>query len=123
MDYIYYRCYRTHVIMIKDTNSSDRALQKDIQTWTLIYRDTDTLTKSFLKAVLVVTDHLLQQREVLLPNISQVFLEDQNQKWLQDIKTVIAERILRRNVYHLIPPSGDTGYKHACLFNYGIVLT
>ena len=78
MDYIYYRCYKAHVSIMKNTNSFDEALQKDIQTWTLIYRDTttDTLTKSILKAVLVVADHLLQQRAVLLPNISQVFLEE-----------------------------------------------
>ena len=78
MDYICYRCYKAHVSIMKNTNSSDEALQKDIQTWTLIYRDTttDMLTKSILKAVLVVADHLMQQRAVLLPNISQVFLEE-----------------------------------------------
>ena len=51
LDYICYRCYTAHASIMKDTNSSDEALQKDIQTWTVIYRDTDTLTKSILKAV------------------------------------------------------------------------
>ena len=78
MDYICYRCYKAHVSIMKNTNSSDEALQKDIQTWTLIYRDTttDMLTKSILEAVLVVADHLMQQRTVLLLNISQVFLNE-----------------------------------------------
>ena len=77
IDYICYRCYTAHVSTMKDINSSNKALQKDIQTWTVTYRDTttDTLIKSILKAGLVIADHLLQQRAVLLPHISQVFLE------------------------------------------------
>ena len=44
--------------------------------WTVKHRDTtDTLTKSVLRAVLLVANHLLQQKAVLLPHISQVFLE------------------------------------------------
>ena len=77
MDYMCYRCYTAHVNILKDMKSCDEALWKDIHTWTVIYRDTtrEKLTKSLLKAVLVVADHLLQQRAVLLPHISQVFLE------------------------------------------------
>ena len=62
--------------MMKDIQSSDEALQQDIQMWTVKHRDTtDTLTKSVLRAVLLVANHLLQQKAVLLPHISQVFLE------------------------------------------------
>ena len=51
---------KAHVSIMKNTNSSDEAVQKDIQNWTLIYRDTtrDMPIKSILKAVLVFADHL-----------------------------------------------------------------
>lgn len=77
LDYICYRCYTAHVNIMKNLTSSDEALKNDIQTWTVIYKDTttDRLTQAILKAVLVVSDHLLQQMAVLLPQISKVFLE------------------------------------------------
>ena len=75
-DCICCRYYTAHLSMMKDVQSSDEALQQDIQMWTIKHRDTtDTLTKSILRVVLLVADHLLQQKAVLLPHISQVFLE------------------------------------------------
>ena len=48
-----------------------------IRSWKDICADmsTDKLTKSLLSVVMIVAEHILNQKAVLLPQISQIFLE------------------------------------------------
>ena len=74
-DAICYSCYRVHLSLINSTQSSDEQLEEFMQIWLEKFNDVNTsiLTKSILRAVLVVGDNLLRQRAVLLPQVSQVF--------------------------------------------------
>ena len=74
-DAICYSCYRVHLSLINSTQSSDEQLEEFMQIWLETFNDVNTsiLTKSILRAVLVVGDNLLRQRAVLLPQVSQVF--------------------------------------------------
>ena len=76
-DTICYRCYKVHLSIMKDIELSDEALQQDIQSWTETHDNTatDRLTKSLLRVVIVIADHLLHQRAVLLPQVAHIFLE------------------------------------------------
>ena len=74
---ICYRCYKLHLSLLKDNQSSDEMLQHNIQAWLQTYHDehTNRLTRSILKTVLVLGKSLLHQQAVLLPQMCQVFLE------------------------------------------------
>ena len=76
-DWICNRCYEIHLNILKDTNCSDEVLQQDIGSWkdTCADRSTDKLTKSILSVVIIVAEHVLNHNAVLLPQISQTFLE------------------------------------------------
>lgn len=76
-DWICNRCYKIHLNILKDTNSSDEVLQQDIRSWkdTCADTSTDKLTRSILSTVIIVAEHILDEKAVLLPQISQTFLE------------------------------------------------
>ena len=54
---------------MKNVRLSNDFLEEKIHSWLITYHDTSTdrLTKSILRAVLVVSDNLLHQRALLLP--------------------------------------------------------
>ena len=64
---ICYRCYKLHLSLLKDNQSSDEMLQHTIQAWLQTYHDkhTNRLTRSILKTVLVLGKSLLHQQAVL----------------------------------------------------------
>ena len=76
-DWIFHMCYKIHLNILKDTNYSDEVLQQDFGSWkdTCADRSTDKLTKSILSVVIIVAEHVLNHNAVLLPQISQTFLE------------------------------------------------
>ena len=60
-DYICYNCYKIHLSILKNVKLSNDFLEEKIRSWLSTYHDTSTdrLTKSILRAVLVVSDNLL----------------------------------------------------------------
>ena len=80
-DYIYATCYKVHSSIIKALESKqqepDCTLQSVMDIWIVKCNDenTNALTRAVLKVVLFVAEQLLQQKSVLLPKASQVFLQ------------------------------------------------
>ncbi len=80
-DYLCSTCYKVHLAVLNslesESNTPDNVLRDSIEIWEykLSQGDTDRLTKAVLQAVLFVAKELACQRAVLLPVISQVFLD------------------------------------------------
>lgn len=93
-DYLCYNCYKLHTSILK---SLEPQLQEpDCMLWSLteIWRakasdkDTDRFTVAVVKAALFVAEQLLQQKAVLLPQASQVFLQAYGVNHIGGIKSV-----------------------------------
>ena len=80
-DYLCSMCYKVHLAVLRSLESEymtpDNVLRDNIKIWQykLSQEDTDKLTKAVLQAVLYVAKELANQRAVLLPVVSQVFLD------------------------------------------------
>jgi len=80
-DYLCYNCYKVHSSILTSLQSKqqepDCMLQSLMEIWIAKGgdKDTDALTRAVLKAVLFVAEQLLQQKTVLLPWASQIFLQ------------------------------------------------
>ena len=98
---ICYRCYKLHLSLLKDNQSSDEMLQHNIQAWLQTYHDehTNRLTRSILKTVLVLGKSLLHQQAVLLPQMCQVFLEAYGTSHSTESETIL-ERNRNRGSNH-----------------------
>ena len=59
-----------------ELNGSDEMLTKSIEEWEATHQahNTDQLTKAILSSVIFVAKHLLAQKALLLPWVSQIFL-------------------------------------------------
>ena len=82
-DCICYTCYKSHLSIVKalataEQQPSDDTLKRDMDMWSVKLTEvtTDAVARAVLKSVLLVSEHLLQQKAVLLPNVCQVFLEE-----------------------------------------------
>ena len=66
-DTICYSCYRVHLSLINSTQSSDEQLEEFMQIWLKKFNDVNTsiLTKSILRAVLVVGDNCVGCANIL----------------------------------------------------------
>ncbi len=79
-DYLCSTCYKVHLAVLhsieSESQTPDNVLQNRIDIWEykLSQDNTDELTQAVLQAVLFVAKELASQRAVLLPVVSQVFL-------------------------------------------------
>ena len=78
-DVLCYSCYRMHLLIIKNLEEqkigSDQQLQEDIDFWSGKYNNTtEEPTRSTLHTVITVANYLLQNRALLLPVSSKLFI-------------------------------------------------
>ena len=84
-DYVCSSCYKSHLALVKSHveqgNSSDMHLNDLIAIWEFKLSDstTDKLTRTVLHTAIFVARELLNQRAVLLPHVSRVFLHTYGQ--------------------------------------------
>ena len=80
-DYLCATCYKVHQAVLhsleSESNTPDNVFCDSIEIWQYMHaqEDTNKLTKTVLQAVLYVAKELACQRAVLLPVVSQVFLD------------------------------------------------
>ena len=80
-DHLCSSCYKLHLSVMKavemQEQSPDSTLQNSIDIWEMKCSDGSctALTKAVLKAVLHVSEHLLHQKAMLLPDVCHIFLE------------------------------------------------
>ena len=93
-DYLCYNCYKLHTSILKSLESQLQEPDYMLCSLTEIWRakasdkDTDRLTVAVVKAALFVAEQLLQQKAVLLPQASQVFLQAYGVNHTGSIKSV-----------------------------------
>lgn len=93
-DYLCTTCYKLHLTIATALCSQEPApkctLQGAMQAWLTKADDenTDRLTRSVLKAVLFVAEHLLQNKALLLPQVCHVFLQEHGVPHFGSIKSV-----------------------------------
>ena len=80
-DNIFFSCYKSHLAIIKSIENEDSCtdylLEDLITIWQYKYTDkeTDKVTSSLLHVVLFVVQEFINQRAVLLPNVSKMFCQ------------------------------------------------
>ena len=80
-DYLCSNCYKVHLSILKSLESKQQEPDCMLQSLTEIWiakvsdEDTDALTRAVLKAALFVANQFLQQKAVLLPWVSHIFLQ------------------------------------------------
>ena len=93
-DYLCNTCYKLHLTIATAVCSQESppkcTLQGAIQAWLAKTDDenADPLTRSVLKAVLYVAEHLLQNKALLLPQVCHVFLQEYGVPHFGSIKSV-----------------------------------
>lgn len=75
-DMICTTCYRLHVAIINDESNSLCTLEDALKKWRdSANESTETATKAVLTAVILVGEHFLQNKALLLPQVCRVFVE------------------------------------------------
>ena len=93
-DYLCYTCYKLHLSILTsleaEPKNSNEHLRANMDIWRVKYNDenTDVLTRAILHVVLVVSDHLLLEKAILLPQACKLFLDSYGVSHTSSIKSV-----------------------------------